>query len=320
MNNSLNSHFIKLSSDKTPVTLYKPIEYILLQEGKRIRPKLVMLATELFEGDPKAAFFAAAGFEMLHNFTLIHDDIMDNAPIRRGKETVYKKWNANIAILSGDALATMALEEILKTPTDSETVLKLISLFARTSIEICEGQQYDLNFETTENVTIAEYLEMIRLKTAVMLAACLKAGAIISQTTMDNQNNIYQFGINLGIAFQLMDDLLDVYSDKNIFGKEIGGDIESNKKTYLYLRAIQDGTDSQRQILKQQFASPEKKEKEKFFTVKGLFDDLDIKTKTENLIQEYIEKAYSSLDKITVASEKKGELIEMTAYLCKRNK
>jgi geranylgeranyl diphosphate synthase type II len=318
MNNSLNSHFIKLTSDKTPATLYKPIEYILLQEGKRIRPKLVLLSTELFEGDSKVAFFAAAGFEMLHNFTLIHDDIMDNAPIRRGKETVYKKWNANIGILSGDALATMALEEILKTPTDSETVLKLVSLFARTSIEICEGQQYDLNFETTENVTIAEYLEMIRLKTAVMLAACLKAGAIISQTTVENQNNIYQYGINLGIAFQLMDDLLDVYSDKTIFGKEIGGDIESNKKTYLYLRAMQDGTDSQRHILKQQFASSETKEK--FAIVKGLFDDLDIKTKTEILIQEYIEKAYSSLDKITVASEKKEQLIEMTAYLCKRNK
>jgi len=320
MNNSLNSHFIKLTSDKTPATLYKPIEYILLQEGKRIRPKLVMLSTELFEGDPKVALFAAAGFEMLHNFTLIHDDIMDNAPIRRGKETVYKKWNANIAILSGDALATMALEEILKTPTDNETVLKLISLFARTSIEICEGQQFDLNFETTENVTIAEYLEMIRLKTAVMLAACLKAGAIISQTTIENQNNIYQYGINLGIAFQLMDDVLDVYSDKTTFGKEIGGDIESNKKTYLYLRAMHDGTDSQRQILKQQFASTETKENEKFAIVKGLFDDLDIKTKTENLIQEYIEKAYSSLDKITVASEKKEQLIEMTAYLCKRNK
>lgn len=320
MNNSLNSHFIELTSDKPPATLYKPIEYILLQEGKRIRSKLVLLSTELFEGDSKVAFFAAAGFEMLHNFTLIHDDIMDNAPIRRGKETVYKKWNANIAILSGDALATMALEEILKAPTDSETVLKLVSLFARTSIEICEGQQYDLNFETTENVTIAEYLEMIRLKTAVMLAACLKAGAIISQTTVENQNNIYQYGINLGIAFQLMDDLLDVYSDKTIFGKEIGGDIESNKKTYLYLRAFQDGNDSQRHILKQQFASLETKEKEKFAIVKGLFDDLDIKTKTEILIQEYIEKAYSSLDKITVASEKKEQLIEMTAYLCKRNK
>jgi len=320
MNKSLNNHFQTLTFGKSPATLYKPIEYILLQEGKRIRPKLVMLSTELFDGDPDVALFPAVGFEMLHNFTLIHDDIMDNAPIRRGKKTVYKKWNANIAILSGDALATMALEEILKAPTDQETVLKLISLFARTSVEICEGQQYDLNFETTEKVTIAEYLEMIRLKTAVMLAACLKAGAIISHTTIENQNHIYQYGIDLGIAFQLMDDLLDVYSDRTIFGKEIGGDIESNKKTYLYLRAMQDGSASQKQLLKEQFAFLEKKDNEKFNVVKGVFDDLDIKTKTENLIREYMEKAYSALDKITTAPEKKKQLIELTALLCKRIK
>ena len=320
MNKSLNNHFKILTSDKKPDALYKPIEYILTQEGKRIRPRLVMLATELFDGKADMALFPAAGFEMLHNFTLIHDDIMDNAPIRRGKETVYKKWNSNIAILSGDALATMALEEILKTPADKETVLKLASLFARTSIEICEGQQYDLNFESTENVSIDEYLEMIRLKTAVMLAACLKAGAIISRTTTENQNRIYRYGIALGIAFQLMDDLLDVYSDKEIFGKEIGGDIESNKKTYPYLRAIQDGTPSQKQLLKLQFSSSESEASEKFNTVKEIFDNLDIKTKTEDLIKEYMEKAFSELDKIAAAPEKKEQLIEMTALLCNRIK
>jgi geranylgeranyl diphosphate synthase, type II len=320
MNKSLNNHFITLTSDKKPDTLYKPIEYILTQEGKRIRPKLVMLATELFDGESEMALFPAAGFEMLHNFTLIHDDIMDNAPLRRGKETVYKKWNSNIAILSGDALATMALEEILKTPADKETVLKLISLFARTSIEICEGQQYDLNFESSEEVSIEEYVEMIRLKTAVMLAACLKAGAIISRTTTENQNRIYQYGIDLGIAFQLMDDLLDVYSDKTIFGKEIGGDIEYNKKTYPYLRALQDGSSSQKQLLKILFSSSELKASEKFNAVKEVFDNLDIKVKTENLIKEYMEKALSGLDKISAAPEKKEQLIEMTAILCNRIK
>jgi geranylgeranyl diphosphate synthase type II len=316
----IEEHFKSLTDNKTPNNLYEPIGYILQQGGKRVRPKLVELSTEIFGGDLSKAIYPAASFEMLHNFTLIHDDIMDLAPLRRGKETVYKKWNNNIAILSGDALATMALQQILITPTDPDTIVKMAALFGQTSLEICEGQQYDLDFETSDDVSIDNYIEMIRLKTAVMLAGCLKVGAILANASLKDQQEIYDFGIHVGLAFQLKDDLFDVYSDEDTFGKQIGGDIKSNKKTYLYLLALQMGTPSQKEQLLHWFSTPTTHFEEKFKAVKSIFDDLKINVLTEEKIQIYVNKAIHNVNELSVDEQYKKKLIEYAQQLAQRIK
>ena len=317
---NLEEIFLQTTTKKMPETLYQPIEYILMQSGKRIRPRLVMLSTELFEGNPDQAIRIAAAFEMLHNFTLIHDDIMDQAPIRRGKETVYKKWNSNIAILSGDALANMALQQILLTDIASDVKLEVIDLFTQTSLLICEGQQYDLDFETSDAVSIADYITMIRYKTAVMLAACLKAGAMISHASEEDQELIYCFGIALGIAFQLKDDLLDVYADSALFGKKKGIDIQDNKKTYLYLKALEDANEAQRKELLTLFSTEQLDFNDKLAKVVHIYEALSIQEKTAALMQEYVQEALLKLDKISIPSEKKEELKKMTLQLCEREK
>ncbi len=319
--NKLEEYFKKISLNREPANLYNPIYYTLSQGGKRLRPKLVMMSTRFFGGDEEAALHPAAAFEMLHNFTLIHDDIMDNAPIRRGQPTVYKHWNSNIAILSGDALATLALQEMLHTPAQPETIIALTDLLSQTSVEICEGQQKDLDFETSENVSIDDFIQMIRYKTAVMLAGCLKAGAILSGATPADQEAIYQYGINIGIAFQLKDDLLDVYGDTNIFGKPIGGDIRENKKTYLYLRSLQDAQDTDKQQLLHYFSSTNFDEKEKFLAVTNIYEKLDIKHKTEAQIEAYVQKALVELGKISAGNETgKNDFITLANELSSRNK
>ncbi len=316
----LEDHFNSLTKQKTPHNLYEPIGYILKSGGKRVRPKLVELATEIFNGDMSIAIYPAASFEMLHNFTLIHDDIMDLAPLRRGKETVYKKWNNNIAILSGDALATMALQQILLTPTDPETIVEMAKLFGQTSLEICEGQQYDLDFESSDEVSIEKYIEMIRLKTAVMLAGCLKVGAILSHASPKDQQEIYDFGIHVGLAFQLKDDLFDVYSDEDTFGKQIGGDIKSNKKTYLYLLALERANSSQKEELLNWFTKPSSDFTAKFNHVKSIFDNLNINILTEEKIKYYVEKAIQNVNQLSVEEEYKRKLIEFAQQLAQRIK
>jgi geranylgeranyl diphosphate synthase type II len=312
--------FLKVTQDKEPQLLYQPVQYILMQSGKRLRPRLVILATELFHGDKEKVLPVAAAFEMLHNFTLIHDDIMDNAPLRRGKETVYKKWNSNIAILSGDALATMALQQLLTVDMDHVRRTEIISLFAQTSLEVCEGQQYDLNFETSDYVSIDDYFGMIRLKTAVMLAGCLKAGAIFAGADAKSQNSLYEFGISLGLAFQLKDDLLDIYADHEIFGKIKGIDIQDNKKTYLYLRALQDASQEDRIALQQLFTLPNITFEEKLEKTVAIYEKLSIKEKTEDVIFGLVEKGVDILQKIEVHSEKKNELILHAKQLMNRDK
>ena len=312
--------FLQTTENKEPILLYQPIQYILMQSGKRLRPRLVLLAAELFNGDKEKALPVAAAFEMLHNFTLIHDDIMDNAPIRRGKETVYKKWNSNIAILSGDALATMALQQLLTIDIDNDRRTEIISLFAQTSLRVCEGQQYDLNFETSENVLIDDYFTMIRLKTAVMLAGCLKAGAIFAGADTQAQDSLYEFGIHLGLAFQLKDDLLDIYAEQEIFGKMKGLDIKDNKKTYLYLRALQDASPEDRIALQQLFTAPNVIFEEKLEKTMALYEKLFIKEKTEEVIATLIEKSVSILQKIEANNEKKSELILHAKQLINRDK
>lgn len=317
----LNLFLKNITLNREPGNLYTPIQYILSQKGKRLRPQLVYIATELFDGDPAVALYPAAAFELLHNFTLIHDDIMDEAPIRRGKPTVYKKWNSSIAILSGDALATMALQAILKTPCKKELVLDLAHLLSQTSIEICEGQQYDLDFENIKTIPIDDYLKMIKLKTAVMLAGCLKAGAMLGETSIENQEKIYQIGIEMGLAFQLKDDLLDTYGDDSLFGKINGGDIKENKKTYLFLRAIEDATPEQRIELLNYFSNNKIDFEEKFQTVKNIYDNLDIESKTEKLIQKYANNAIHILCSLHDVEEvKRNKLRDLIIQLSFRNK
>lgn len=320
MKQNIEELFAKILEKREPANLYQPILYTLSQGGKRLRPRLVLMATEAFDGDMEKAVYPAAAFEMLHNFTLIHDDIMDDAPIRRGKPTVYKQWNGNIAILSGDALANMALIEMLDTPMEPENVVKLTKLFAQTSVEICEGQQYDLDFETCDHVSIDDYIYMIRFKTAVLLAACLKAGAMISNAPEEAQESIYQFGISIGLAFQLKDDLLDVYGDKAVFGKKIGGDIRENKKTYLYLRALEDADEFSRNELLRLFSATDFDEEEKFQAVSAIFNKLKIKEKTENKIEELVQRAFIELDKIQISDSKKKIFKDLAVELSRRIK
>lgn len=318
--NTLEQEFQAVIEGKKPANLYDPISYILLQSGKRLRPKLVHLAVGLFDGDPEQAQLVAMAFEMLHNFTLIHDDIMDVAPIRRGKETVFKKWNSNIAILSGDALAIMAFQQLLKLNCNQQTIIDIAKVFSNTSLEICEGQQYDLDFETQEKVTIDEYINMIRLKTAVMFAGCLKSGAILVGADEQSQQALYDFGIHLGIAFQLADDNLDVYADVAAFGKTIGGDIRDNKKTYLYLKALELASEEQKHQLLQLFATPTTDFEQKYKTVRKIFDDLKVKQVTEEQIRHYVDLALQDLASVNVAEEKKETLKSLAIKLIDRQK
>ena len=318
--NSLDTYLQSIATACEPANLYNPIHYILSQDGKRIRPKLVGLGAELFGINPDEVRHVAAAFEMLHNFTLIHDDIMDQAPLRRGLPTVYKKWNSNIAILSGDALAIMALQELLKAPCDDATKIKISDLFANTSLEICEGQQYDLDFETLDKVSIEDYIKMIRLKTAVMLAGCLKSGAIFAHASEDDQQSLYDYGINIGIAFQLKDDILDLYSDTQVFGKITGGDIKENKKTFLFLTALRDGNEQQRKDLLHYFSSTDFDAEEKIQAVKDIYEAIGVKEKTETIMDQYVEIARRCLAVVSVSENKKQKLYELANALVSRNK
>lgn len=316
----LEEYFKEITWQKEPQNLYNPIYYTLLQGGKRLRPRLVFMSTKLFGGNLTEALHPAAAFEMLHNFTLIHDDIMDNADIRRGQPTVYRQWNGNIAILSGDALATLALQEMLHTNAKSDTVIALSKLLAQTSLEICEGQQRDLDFETQQTVHIEDYIDMIRNKTAVMLAGCLKAGAILSETSVTNQNAIYDFGIYIGLAFQIKDDLLDVYGDDTTFGKKIGGDIRENKKTYPYLRALKDADNQQKKDLQYYFSSSDFDEKQKFEAVKIIYQNLDIQKKSEQYIDSLISQALAILQNINCPEQNKQPFRDLAIELSCRTK
>ena len=300
-----------------PPELYDPIKYILSIGGKRIRPTMLLMACDLFGGDFREAMPAALAIEMFHNFTLVHDDIMDKAPLRRGKETVYKKWNTNIAILTGDTMMPLAYDFILYI---NESKLKdVLKVFNQTAKEVCEGQQFDLNFETSENVTISQYIEMIRLKTSVLIGGSLKIGGIIAGTSERNLDNLYLFGINIGLAFQLKDDLLDVYGNEDVFGKQNSGDIVANKKTYLYLKAFELARGSDRNVLKHYFDKELDDNLEKIKTVRKIYDKLKIYRHTESLIDFYYEKAMKYFESIDVDREAKQELRSVAKGLIHRD-
>jgi geranylgeranyl diphosphate synthase type II len=313
----IEQYIRELKWDRAPHNLYDPIYYILNQGGKRIRPQLCLLSTNLFGGDNKQAIYPAVAFELLHNFTLIHDDIMDNASLRRGKETVYKKWNTNIAILSGDTLFAKAYQYLLG--YHGKEICSLISLLTQTAIEICEGQQLDLDFEKEERLGIEHYLFMIRLKTAVMLAACLKAGAIISSATEQEQQLIYDFGIKTGIAFQIQDDLLDVYADVNKFGKNTGGDIAENKKTYMSLKAMDLAQGDDLKQLRYYFSSLDFDREEKFFAVRAIYDKYKIKEHASVLINQYYDEAIYYLQQINTQQSSKEPLLDFVRQLVNRD-
>jgi geranylgeranyl diphosphate synthase type II len=312
----VNQIILEQKFEGNPPLLYEPISYTLSQGGKRIRPLLTLLACEMFDGNMEKAIYPAIGMEIFHNFTLLHDDIMDKAPIRRGKDTVYKKWNTNIAILSGDTMFALAYEYILK--TDVKFIPDILHVLSRTAIEVCEGQQFDMNFETDENICISDYLEMIRLKTAVLLGGCLKIGAIIGGADSKNADNIYNFGVNIGLAFQLKDDLLDVYSAVEKFGKITGGDILTNKKTYLYLKAFELAKGERLQQLINFYKLSDKESERKISGVKTIYNELSIDKLTINQMQEYYDKALDCLQKIPIDAAQKQNLLDFAQQLMGR--
>ena len=291
---------------KEPRNLYEPIHYILKLGGKRIRPVLTLMSAEVFDADYKKALPAALAIEVFHNFSLVHDDIMDDAPLRRGNETVHEKWNLNTAILSGDAMLILAYQYFEKYNTD--VFRDLAKLFSKTALEVCEGQQWDVDFETRDDVTIAEYLKMIEHKTAVLVAAAMKMGAIVAETSEENINLIYNFGLNLGLAFQLQDDYLDAFGNPETFGKQVGGDIIENKKTYLYLKAMEFASASEKEQLLHLFSIQPSDNEDKITSVKDIFNATGASAATQKAIQDYTLKAFETLQNLSVDNEKKDIL------------
>ncbi|WP_273568948.1 polyprenyl synthetase family protein [Maribacter halichondriae] len=311
------SYLESKTATKEPKNLYEPIAYILSLGGKRLRPVLTLMATDIFGTDYKKALDAALAIEVFHNFSLVHDDIMDAAPLRRGKATVHEKWDINTGILSGDAMLINAYQ--LFENYRGETFRYLAQLFSKTAIEVCEGQQYDVDFETRDDVTIPEYLKMIEYKTAVLVAAALKMGGIIAGASESSQNNIYDFGLNLGLAFQLQDDYLDAYGDPMTFGKQVGGDIIGNKKTFLYLKALELGNSAQRKELQDLFSIQPKNPIDKIESIKMIFKESGAAEHTQKEIESYTQKAFEVLKNLDVSEDKKELLQKFGENLMRRN-
>lgn len=299
-----------------PKSLYDPIEYILSLGGKRIRPALVLMACNLYKDEISQAVKPALGLEVFHNFTLLHDDLMDEADKRRNKPTVHKVWNANTAILSGDAMLIAAYQLIGETKSGS--LKEILNLFTVTALEICGGQQYDMEFESRTDVTEDEYIEMIRLKTAVLLGCALKMGAIMGEASQDDAEALYRFGIYIGLAFQLQDDLLDVYGDTATFGKNIGGDILCNKKTFMLINALRRASEQQKAELNSWIAKKTFDPAEKIAAVTAIYDQLHLKELSEDKIREYYDQAMDCLASLHVAPERLDILKEVSARLMNR--
>lgn len=311
----LEKAIIDIVYPKHPDNLYAPIQYIMSLGGKRIRPVMVLMASELFDDDVSKAIDVALAVETFHNFTLVHDDIMDNAPLRRGKQTVHEKWGINNAILSGDVMMVESNKHLSK--VDISVLKAVLETFNTTAQGVCEGQQLDMEFESRSDVSIDEYVEMIRLKTAVLLGGAMKLGAYVGGADAKNANLLYQFGENLGIAFQLQDDILDVYGDPEKFGKQVGGDIISNKKTFLLLTALQLAKDQNLAALNKWMAN-NINQIEKVNAITALYDELNIRELAEQEMTRYAEIAFNSLNKITVAEHKKQALLELAEQILQR--
>ena len=300
-----------------PKNLYEPVEYILKLGGKRLRPVLTLMTADVFNCDYKKALNAALAVEVFHNFSLVHDDIMDDAPLRRGKVTVHEKWDINTGILSGDAMLILAYQ--LFEAYDVQVFQQLARLFSKTALEVCEGQQYDIDFETRNDVTIPEYLKMIEYKTAVLVGAAMKMGAIVAQVSDKEQEAIYEFGKNLGVAFQLQDDFLDAFGDPKTFGKQVGGDIIENKKTYLYLKALEFASDKDSAELQRLFSTSPDNPEEKIATTKKLFDKTGATNASKEAIKRYTDMAFEVLNDLDISDDKKKKLIAFGEQLMRRN-
>lgn len=305
-------HFLR-----DPKNLYEPIDYILGLGGKRMRPVLTLMAAEVFDVSFEKALPAATAVEVFHNFSLVHDDIMDDAPLRRGKVTVHEKWNLNTGILSGDAMLILAYQYFEN--YEPAIFKELAKLFSKTALEVCEGQQYDVDFETREDVTIPDYLKMIEYKTAVLVGAAMKMGAIIAQTSKENADLIYDFGLNLGIAFQLQDDYLDCFGNPKTFGKQVGGDIIENKKTYLYLKAMEFAKADEREQLLHLYSIQPEDNSDKIDSVKEFFMHTGASIATQNAIEDFTSKAFETLERMHIAVDKKMVLRAFGEQLMKRN-
>ncbi|MFD2822290.1 polyprenyl synthetase family protein [Lacinutrix iliipiscaria] len=313
---AFRAHLDAMISDKNPETLYNPIHYILKLGGKRLRPVLTLMTSEIFNCDYKKALDAALSIEVFHNFSLVHDDIMDDAPLRRGQKTVHEKWNINTGILSGDAMLILAYQ--LFENYEPNTFQALAKLFSKTALEVCEGQQYDIDFETREDVTIPEYLKMIEYKTAVLVGAAMKMGAIVAKASEEDQNGIYEFGKNLGLAFQLQDDYLDAFGDPKSFGKQVGGDIIENKKTFLYLKALMLTSEDEQQQLKHLFSLQPSDQTEKIEAVKDVFLSSGSAEATKQEILRYTTKAFSVLETLNISKDNQQLLKQFGEQLMNR--
>lgn len=313
----ISNYFATTSIVKEPANLYEPISYILSLGGKRMRPVLTLMAAEIFDADCREALQAAVAVEIFHNFSLVHDDIMDDAPLRRGNQTVHEKWNLNTGILSGDAMLIMAYRHF--EAYEPEIFQALAKLFSKTALEVCEGQQWDVDFEDRTDVTVPMYLKMIEYKTAVLVGAAMKMGGIVARTSQENCDLIYNFGLNLGIAFQLQDDYLDAFGNPETFGKQVGGDIIENKKTYLYLKAREFAGAEHAAQLQQLFAVRLDENADKVTAVKNIFDTTGASAATQQAIQDYTFKAFDTLEKLDISEEKKTALRAFGSKLMGRN-
>ncbi len=316
--NLVEKHIQNLSIPDTPPELYEPVRYILSLGGKRIRPALVILACDLFDGEVASALIPAVAIEVFHNFTLLHDDIMDCSELRRGKPTVHVKYNENVAILSGDVMSILASRLMNQAPG---VVLNVVhEVFTLTAMQVCEGQQMDMNFEELLSVTEEEYLTMIKLKTAVLIAASLKIGAILGGSSQRDAEDLYEFGKNLGIAFQLQDDLLDSYGDPAVMGKNQGTDIVDNKKTFLVIQALEAASLTQKEELMGWLKAKDSDPKEKIRAVTSIFDDLNVKEVTEQRIHDYYQQALTNLENLNRPDERKTELYNFASFLKNRKR
>ena len=314
----VNHYLDSLAYDRKPASLYEPIKYVLDLGGKRIRPILMLLSYNLYKDNPKDILSAACALETYHNYTLLHDDLMDEAPLRRGQQTVHKKWNDNQAVLSGDSMLVLAYERLAK--CDTKHLEAALHLFTETALQIGEGQQYDMEFEMRNDVTVEEYIEMIRLKTSVLLACATKMGAILADASKEDAENLYKFGEQIGLAFQLQDDYLDVYGDAKVFGKKIGGDITSNKKTYMLITAFNQANAEQRAELEKWINKSDFDTEEKIAAVTRLYNEIGVDKLAKEKMGFYYEQGKKFLDAVKLPNERKETLAAYAAEMMKRQR
>ena len=314
----VNDFIAQLPYERQPYSLYKPVEYVLSAGGKRIRPVLMLLAYNLYKDDPESILMTASGLETYHNYTLLHDDLMDKADVRRGRPTVHKKWDDNTAILSGDSMLVLAYERIAQCADDK--LREVLSCFTETALQIGEGQQYDMEFECRDDVREEEYIEMIRLKTSVLLACAMKIGAILAGASKEDQENLYHFGEYIGLAFQLQDDFLDVYGDELVFGKAIGGDICNNKKTYMLINALLRAEGKDKIALDHWITAEQFDRNEKVTAVTDIYNRLGIDKLANQKMEEFYQKAVGYLDMVSVDDERKTVLRQYALNMMHRDK